>query len=344
MSILPKPGDHPSVKPRKIGVMIANLGTPDATDYRSMRRYLNEFLSDKRVIDYPSWKWQPILQGIILTIRPKRSGAAYDSIWDHENNESPLMGITRRQSDKIKARMQTTHGDKVVVDFAMRYGNPSIQSVMQKLFDQGCDRIVFFPRYPQYAAPTTATANDQAFRALMQMNWQPAFRTVPYYFEHPAYISALGNSITEGLKTKPKPTKLVLSYHGVPLRYLTEGGDPYHCQCHKTSRLLQEHLKLDPNFIDTAFQSKFGPEEWIGPATVDHVAELAKQGHKSIAIAAPAFSSDCVETLEEIEEEIRESFEHAGGENFNYIPCLNDRDDHIDALTKILENEMKGWI
>ncbi len=344
MSIMPLPKDHPKVKPKKVGVIIANLGTPDATDYWSMRRYLNEFLSDKRVVDLPNWKWQPILQGIILTFRPKKSGEAYASIWDNENDESPLLGITRKQSIALSERFKKTHGDNVIVDFAMRYGNPSADSVIQKMHDQGCDRIVFFPLYPQYAAPTTATANDQAFRSLMKMNWQPAFRTVPAYFENDHYLDALAASLKEGIAaSKVKPTKLVLSYHGVPLRYLME-GDPYHCQCHKTSRLVAERAGFDADFIETAFQSKFGREEWVGPATVDFVAELAKAGHKSIAIAAPAFSSDCVETLEEIQEEIFESFEHAGGEHFNYIPCLNDRSDHIEALAKILENELAGWV
>ncbi len=344
MSIMALPKDHPTIKPRKIGLMIVNLGTPDATDYKSMRRYLNEFLSDKRVIDYPSWKWQPILQTIILTKRPKSSGEAYESIWDHQKNESPLMGITRNQTQKIAKIMRDRYDDQVVVDFAMRYGNPSISSVMQKLFDEGCDRIVFFPLYPQYAAPTTATANDQAFRALMKMNWQPSLRSVPYYFENPLYLEALGNSIVEGLRDAEDATKLVFSYHGVPTRYLTEGGDPYHCQCQKTTRLIAEQLNYDPDFVATAFQSKFGPEEWVGPATVEYVAELAKQGHKSIAIVAPAFSSDCVETLEEIQEEIKDAYMEAGGEKFHYIPCLNDRDDHIEALVDIAENEMKGWV
>ncbi len=344
MSITEIPKDHPEIKQRKTGIVIANLGTPDATDYRSMRRYLNEFLSDKRVIDYPSWKWQPILQGIILTVRPRKSGAAYDSIWDKEHNESPLMVITRRQCAKIAEAAKAEFGEKVVVDFAMRYGNPSIESVMQKLFDQGVDRVLFFPLYPQYAAPTTATANDQAFRALMKMNWQPYIRTVPAYFEEPLYIKALANSIEQGLRAAKDATKLVFSYHGVPTRYLTQGGDPYHCQCQKSTRLIQEYLKLDPDFVQTTFQSKFGPEEWVGPASVEYVAKLAEEGHKSIAIVAPAFSADCVETLEEIQEEIRDAFIEAGGEKFSYIPCLNDRDDHIEALMAVIGNEIQGWV
>lgn len=337
------PVDYSKDHPRKIGVLLANLGTPDGTDYKSMRRYLNEFLSDKRVIDYPSWKWQPILQGIILTVRPNKSGAAYKSVWNEELDEGPLLTITRNQSEKLADTLATDFGDQIIVNFCMRYGNPSTDAAIRRLQEQGCDRILFFPLYPQYAAPTTATANDHAFRTLMKMNWQPAFRTVPYYFEDDAYLNALANSVREAYAAMDiRPDHLVCSYHGVPLRYVTD-GDPYFHQCQKTTRLLSERLGWDQGHLITAFQSKFGPEEWVGPATVDHVAELAKQGKKSIAIIAPAFSADCLETLEEIREEIRESFEHAGGETFTYIPCLNDRDDHIAALAGIIKNELKGW-
>jgi ferrochelatase len=335
---------HPPIKQLKVGVLIANLGTPDATDYWSMRRYLNEFLSDRRVIDYPRWKWQPLLQLIILTTRPSKSGAAYRSIWNTEKDESPLLTITRSQKDKISAVMQKEYGDKVIVDFCMRYGNPSTKSVIKKMKDQGCDRIVFFPLYPQYAAPTTATANDAAFHALMDMKWQPYIRTVPAYFDQPNYIKALADSVrTAYAKLDRKPDILVTSYHGVPLRYLTE-GDPYHCQCQKTTRLLKEELKWADTDIKVTFQSKFGPEQWIEPYTVDEVARLAQAGKKNIAIIAPAFASDCVETLEEINEEIKESFEAAGGESFTYIPCLNDSDTHIDVLVNVLTKEMSGWV
>lgn len=336
--------DHPAVAPPKVGVLLANLGTPDATDYWSMRRYLNEFLSDKRVIDYPAWKWQPILQGIILTVRPSKSGEAYRGIWNNELDESPLLTTTRSQTQKVANILNEKYGDQVVVDFCMRYGNPSTDSVIRRMHEQGCEKIVFFPLYPQYAAPTTATANDQAFRTLMKMNWQPAFRTVPAYFDHPSYIDVLANSIKEAYEPlETRPDHLVVSYHGVPERYLL-AGDPYHCQCQKTTRLLAEKLGWDKSHFITTFQSKFGPEKWVGPATVDEVARLAEEGKKNIAIVAPAFSSDCVETLEEIQEEIYESFEEAGGETFTYIPCLNDRDDHISVLVEILENEMSGWV
>lgn len=336
--------DHPAIPPARIGVVLANLGTPDATDYWSMRRYLNEFLSDRRVIDYPRWKWQPILQLMILSKRPFTSGAAYRGIWNNEANESPLLTTTRAQAAAVAERMAALHGDRVVVDFAMRYGNPSTPSVIARLKAQGCERIVFFPLYPQYSAPTTATANDQAFRALMEMNWQPSIRTVPAYFEHPLYIEALARSVERAYAgLAERPDVLVTSYHGVPERYLRE-GDPYHCQCWKTTRLLRERLGWGPDEIVVAFQSKFGPEEWVKPYTVEEVARQAAAGRKRIAVIAPAFSSDCVETLEEINEEIRESFVHAGGQAFTYIPCLNAEPDHVDMMMAVLEREMAGWI
>ena len=338
------PADHPPVAAAKVGVLIANLGTPDATDYWSMRRYLNEFLSDKRVIEWPSLVWQPILQAIVLTKRPFSSGEAYRGIWNNEADESPLLTITKAQTEKLRQRFAAKYGEDVVVDFCMRYGNPSTPSVIQKLKDQGCERIVFFPLYPQYAAATTATANDQAFRALMQMRWQPYIRTVPAYYDHPLYTEALAQSIERAYAALPeKPSKLVASYHGIPQSYFKK-GDPYHCTCQKTSRLLRERLGWDKDALDTTFQSRFGPEEWLQPYTVEHVARLAEQGHKNIAIFAPGFSADCVETLEEINEEIKESFEHAGGEHFHYIPCLNDDDAHVDMMVAVLERELGGWI
>lgn len=310
------PADHPAVKFGKVGVLLANLGTPDAYTYWPMRRYLNEFLSDRRVIDYPAWKWQPILQAIILTKRPFSSGAAYRSIWNEDRGESPLMTITREQTAALAAELASRFGDRVLVDFCMRYGNPSTKSKVREMVAAGCDRLLFFPLYPHYAGATTATANDQFFRALMDETWQPASRTVPAYFDHPDYVDALARSIEAayaGLETRPD--MLVCSYHGMPERYLTQ-GDPYHCQCVKTTRLLKERLGWEEDRITTTFQSRFGPEEWLKPYTVDHVAELARRGKKRIAVIAPAFSADCIETLEEINEEIRESFEAAGGELF----------------------------
>ena len=338
------PADHPPQPEARVGVLIANLGTPDATDYRSMRRYLGEFLSDKRVIDYPAWKWQPILQGIILTIRPFKSGKNYRKIWNKERDESPLMTITRAQSEALAARLKTRFGDRVMVDFAMRYGNPSTKAKVAEMVKSGVDRLCFFPLYPQYSGPTTATANDQMFRALMGETWQPALRTVPAYYDRPSYIEALAISVEQAFPTEAEaPDVLVCSYHGVPERYLTQ-GDPYHCQCQKTTRLLRERLGWTEKQVITTFQSKFGPEEWLKPYTVEEVARLARAGTTRIAVMAPAFSSDCLETLEEINEEIRESFEHAGGEAFTYLPCLNSDEAHIAMLEEIVVENLAGWL
>lgn len=337
--------DHPAILPEKVGVLLANLGTPDNYDYWSMRRYLNEFLSDQRVIDYPKWKWQPILQTVVLGKRPFSSGAAYKSIWNEEAGESPLMTITKAQAAAITEAMKQRYGDSVVVDFCMRYGNPSTQERLKALIAKGCRRILFFPLYPQYAGATTATANDQFFRALMEEKWQPAARTVPAYFDRADYIGALAQSVERAYAAMDQaPDVLVASYHGLPVRYLTEGGDPYHCQCQKTTRLLRERLGWDKDKAITTFQSRFGPEEWLQPYTVEEVARLAKAGKKRIAVIAPAFSADCIETLEEINEEIRESFLEAGGESFSYIPCLNDDAAHIAALSEIIAENLGGWI
>ncbi|MFS4581597.1 ferrochelatase [Phaeobacter sp. C3_T13_0] len=338
------PADHPKIAPAKVGVLLANLGTPDDYSYWPMRRYLSEFLSDKRVIDYPAWKWQPLLQLIILAKRPFTSGAAYKSIWNHEQGESPLMTISKDQTAAMSKALQTRYGAKVMVDFCMRYGNPSTKSKVREMIAAGCQKILFVPLYPQYAAATSATANDQFFRALMDETWQPAARTVAPYFDDPAYIDALAQSVEKSYAAADKkPDILVVSYHGMPKRYLMQ-GDPYHCHCQKTTRLLKERLGWADTEITTTFQSVFGPEEWLKPYTVDHVATLAKEGKKNIAVIAPAFSADCIETLEEINEEIRESFEHAGGEEFLYIPCLNDGAEHIDALSGVIERNLKGWL
>ena len=336
--------DHPAVPKAKIGVLLANLGTPDNYDYWSMRRYLNEFLSDRRVIDYAPWKWQPLLQLIILTKRPFTSGKNYKSIWNHEAGESPLMTITKAQTAAIAQQMQETYGDQVMVDFCMRYGNPSTTSKVRAMVAAGCSKILFVPLYPHYAGATSATANDQFFRALMKETWQPTARVMDPYFEHPSYIEALAQSVERAYATADeRPDVLVCSYHGMPKRYLMQ-GDPYHCQCQKTTRLLRERLGWAPEQIVTTFQSVFGPEEWLKPYTVDHVADLAREGKKRIAVIAPAFSADCIETLEEINEEIKESFEEAGGESFTYIPCLNDDPAHISALSGLIGENLHGWV
>ncbi|MDB9944874.1 ferrochelatase [Ascidiaceihabitans sp.] len=336
--------DHPKVKKPKVGILLSNLGTPDNYDYWSMRRYLGEFLSDRRVIDYSPWLWQPLLQLIILTKRPFSSGAAYKSIWNEEANESPLLTITKAQTAKIKTAMQARYGDDVMVDFCMRYGNPSTKSKVREMTEAGCQKILFFPLYPQYAGATSATANDEFFRALLEETWQPTARTVQPYFDDPVYIDALAQSIEKAYAgLEKRPDLLICSYHGVPKRYLMQ-GDPYHCHCQKTTRLLKERLGWDDTEIKTTFQSKFGPEEWLQPYTVKEVARLAEAGTKNIAVCAPAFSADCIETLEEINEEIFESFEHAGGESFTYIPCLNDDDAHIKALGTVIERNLQGWL
>ncbi len=339
------PADHPKVARGKTGILLANLGTPDHYSYWPMRRYLNEFLSDRRVIDYAPWKWQPLLQLIILTKRPFTSGEAYKSIWNHDKGESPLMTITKDQTAKFADLMAARHGDRVMVDFCMRYGNPSTESKVREMVKAGCERILFFPLYPQYAGATSATANDQFFRALMKETWQPASRTIEPYYDDPRYIDALANSVEEAYgQLEKRPDILVVSYHGMPLRYLMQ-GDPYHCQCAKVTRLLKERLGWKDTDLVTTFQSKFGPEDWLQPYTVEEVARLASEdGKKNIAVIAPAFSADCIETLEEINEEIKESFEEAGGEHFTYIPCLNDRDDHIQVLADIATENLQGWL
>jgi ferrochelatase len=338
------PADHPPVPAARVGVILVNLGTPDATDYWSMRRYLDEFLSDRRVIDYPRWLWQPLLQGVILTKRPFTSGANYRKIWNRERDESPLLTITRDQAAAVAAGMAERHGGRVLVDFAMRYGNPSTRSVIGRLRDAGCERLVFFPLYPQYSAPTTATANDEAFRALMELRWQPAIRTVPAYHDHPLYIEALARSVEAAFGgLERRPDVVVTSYHGMPERYLRE-GDPYHCQCRKTTRLLRDRLGLGAEEMVVTFQSRFGREEWLKPYTVEEVARLAAAGKRRIAVLAPAFSADCVETLEEINGEIRDAFVAAGGEEFVYIPCLNAEPPHVEMMLAILDRELAGWV
>ena len=342
---MPDPNTQQSAeKPEKIGVILANLGTPDATDYWPMRRYLSEFLSDRRVVDYSPWLWQPLLQTVILSTRPFKSGAAYRCIWNNEANESPLLTITREQTTAVATRLADLYGPQVKVDFCMRYGNPSTTSKVQAMLDEGCRKILFFPLYPQYAGATTATANDQFFRALKALVWQPTTRTVAPYFDDPAYIDALAESVRRAYSTaKSKPEILVVSFHGLPKRRVTE-GDPYFDHCQKTTLLLKQRLGWDDDQITMTFQSRFGPEEWLQPYTVQEVAHLARAGKKSIAVIAPGFAADCIETLEEINEEICESFVAAGGKEFSYIPCLNDDPGHIDALIQIIDRNLTGWV
>ncbi|MCC0027654.1 MAG: ferrochelatase [Zhengella sp.] len=338
----PLPADHPPVKIGKVGVLLVNLGTPDGTDYAPMRRYLKEFLSDKRVIEWPRALWYPILYGIVLNTRPKKSGAAYAEIWNKEKNESPLRTFTRAQGEKLAAALAAhTH---VQVDWAMRYGNPSIEEVTKRMIADGCERIVMFPLYPQYSATTTATVNDRFFEVMQGLRWQPAIRTVPPYHDEPVYIEALARSIETHLATLDfEPEKVIASYHGIPQSYFRK-GDPYHCHCHKTSRLLEKRLGWEKGRLMTCFQSRFGPEEWLQPYTDKTVEKLAKEGVKSIAVFNPGFVSDCLETLEEIAGEAGEIFHEAGGENFTHIPCLNDSEEGMAVIEALVRRELSGWI
>jgi ferrochelatase len=337
------PSDHPKVKAGKIGVLLVNLGTPDGTDFRSMRRYLREFLSDKRVIEWPRALWYPILYGIVLNTRPTKSGKAYDEIWNRELDESPLRTITRSQADKLAADLTDPDG-RLVVDWAMRYGNPSIPSRLEYLREQGCERLLVFPLYPQYSASTTATVNDVVFNELTKLRWQPALRTVPPYHDDPAYIDALAVSIEQSLASLDFEPELVLaSFHGIPQSYFKK-GDPYHCHCHKTTRLVRERLGWGEDKLKITFQSRFGPEEWLQPYTDKTVESLAKSGVKKLAIINPGFVADCLETLEEIAGEAGEIFEEHGGEHFAHIPCLNDSAEGMSVLKTIVERELSGWV
>jgi ferrochelatase len=336
------PADHPDVAHGRVGVLLLNLGTPDATDYWSMRRYLKQFLSDRRVIDEPRWKWWPILNLIILTVRPGPKGRDYASIWNNELNEGPLKTITRSQAEKLAKTL--SDNPSVVVDWAMRYANPSTASRIDALKAAGCDRILLVPLYPQYAAATTATAADEAFRHLMTMRWQPAVRVAPAWHDEPVYIEALAHSIRQSLATLDfEPERIVATFHGMPQKYL-EAGDPYHCQCLKTSRLLRERLGLDQARWVTSFQSRFGNDPWLKPYTDETIAGLARDGVKRIAVVAPGFSADCLETIEELGVENRDIFLENGGERFHYVPALNASDDGLRVIETIVRRELSGWL
>ena len=338
-----RPAEHPPVASGRIGVLLVNLGTPDATDYWSMRRYLKEFLSDRRVIEEGRIKWWLILNLIVLTIRPARKGRDYDTIWNRELNESPLKTITRAQAVKLGAAL-AGKSDRIIVDWAMRYGNPSIASRLDALQKAGCERILLFPLYPQYAAATTATVCDKTFDTLATMRWQPTLRVAPPYYDAPTYIEALACSIEAELSRLPfKPDVILASFHGVPKDFLLK-GDPYYCHCSKTARLLRDRLGLDEKQFALTFQSRFGRAEWLAPATDATVKELAQSGVKRMAIVTPGFAADCLETLEEIAVENAEIFKHNGGEEFAAIPCLNDSDVGMHMLESLATRELQGWI
>jgi len=337
-----RPAGHPQVSCGAVGVLLVNLGTPDATDARSVRRYLREFLHDKRVIEEDTITWKFVLNAIILPLRPGRKGLDYQKIWNNEKNESPLKTITRSQADKLATTL--AHGDRVVVDWAMRYGNPSMRARLAALMSQGCDRILVVPLYPQYAAATTATVCDEAFRALMKMRWQPALRVAPPYFDNPVYIDALATSLDAHLRTLPfAPEVILASFHGIPQDYFDK-GDPYYCHCVKTTRLLRERLRLDEDKLIMTFQSRFGRAEWLKPYTDATVKALAARGVKNLAVITPGFSADCLETLEEIAGENAEYFRHAGGKNFAAIPCLNDSEAGMRVIETVVRRELQGWV
>ena len=340
------PANHPRLAPRATGVLIVNLGTPEATDYWSMRRYLKEFLSDRRVIETPRLIWWPVLNLIILTTRPGKKGKDYETIWNRERNEGPLKTITRSQSEQLAARLSDAaamSGQRLVIDWAMRYGQPSIASRVQALQDQGCDRILIVPLYPQYSAATTATVGDKTFDALRAMRWQPAVRIAPPWHDDPVYIDALARSIEDGLsKLDFAPDVILASFHGVPRAYLDK-GDPYYCHCAKTTRLLRARLGMDESRLRMTFQSRFGPAEWIKPYTDETVKQLARDGVKKLAIVTPGFVADCLETIEEIGVENRDFFLENGGEKFARIDCLNDSAAGMDVIETVVRRELRGW-
>ena len=332
------PADHPPVRSGKIGVLIVNLGTPDGADAKSVKRYLGEFLSDKRVVEIPAIAWQPILRGIILNTRPKKSAHAYQQVWTEDG--SPLAAITKAQAEAMQKRL----GDGVTVDWAMRYGNPSIPERLTAMKDAGCERILLAPLYPQYCAATTATVVDKAGETLSKMRWQPSLRTLPPYHDDSLYIDALADDLARQLDALDfEPELLMLSFHGMPERTL-HLGDPYHCHCQKTARLLEARMNRPDLRFRTTFQSRFGRAKWLEPATDTVLAEEGAKGTRRIAIAAPGFSADCLETLEELAMQGRDQFREAGGENFAALSCLNTSEAGLTMLEGLLRRELAGWI
>jgi ferrochelatase len=330
------------IRPERIGVLLVNLGTPDSADTRGVRVYLKEFLSDPRVIEDQGLVWKLVLNGIILRTRPARKARDYQKIWNTEKNESPIKTITRAQSDKLTAAISDQ--DHIVVDWAMRYGNPSIASRIEALTAQGCDRLLVVPLYPQYSAATSATVCDEVFRVLAGMRAQPTLRVTPPYYDDPDYIEALALSINAHLKTLPfQPELIVASFHGMPKKYVDK-GDPYLAQCIATTEALRKRMGLDASKLLLTFQSRFGSDEWLQPYTDKTIEQLAKDGVRRIAVVTPGFSADCLETLEEIAQENAEIFKHNGGEQFAAVPCLNDSDAGMDVIRQLVLRELQGWI
>tara|TARA_B100000989_G_scaffold112956_1_gene82953 strand:+ start:784 stop:1785 length:1002 start_codon:yes stop_codon:yes gene_type:complete len=324
--------NHPQINFGKTGVLIINLGTPDSTSWLDIRKYLKEFLSDRRVIEVNPFLWRIILNVFILNLRPSKTAKAYKEIWMKDINKSPLLYFTELQAKKLNHKIGN---EKIIVDFAMRYGNPSIKSKLNFLKEQGCENIIILPLYPQYAAATTATVCDEVYRSLMKMRWQPSLQIIPHYESEPLYVDALVTSIKKKIsEINWKPDLIVASYHGIPQKYFDK-GDPYQCYCQKTTRLMNE--KFQEISIETTFQSRFGPDKWLTPYTDKTLENLPNKGKKSILMICPGFSSDCVETLEEINIQGRETFMSCGGKNFEFIPCLNDNPDHIYLLESLVK-------
>ena len=327
--------DHPNIKYGKTGLLLINLGTPDSTGWWDIRRYLKEFLSDRRVIEVNPILWKIILNLFILNLRPSKTAKAYKEIWMKKQNMSPLRYFTIMQTNKLSKKMESKD---LFIDFAMRYGSPSIKTKLEKLQKDGCEKIIILPLYPQYAAATTATVCDEVYRNLIRMRWQPSLQIIPHYESEPLYIDALANSLNKKISELSwKPDLVIASYHGIPQKYF-EKGDPYHCYCHKTSRLLSERFTKIP--IKTTFQSRFGPQAWLQPYTDKTLEVMPSEGKKNILVICPGFSSDCVETLEEISIQGRESFLSKGGKNFDLVPCLNDNEDHINLLKHLVEKHL----
>ncbi len=340
MAYLTEPG-YTHGTPEKTAILLVNLGTPDAPTAQAVRPYLKEFLSDPRVVEIPKAVWWLILNGIILNVRPKKSAAKYATVWMDEG--SPLRVYTAKQAAMLEGYLGDRTKAPFVVDYAMSYGKPSIASVMQKLKAQNCTRILVVPMYPQYASSSTGTVFDRVFAQVQQMRNTPAIRTIKHFHDDTNYIKALANSINEYWMKHGRPEKLLMSFHGVP-EYTLKKGDPYHCECHKTGRLLAQELGLDKTQYMVSFQSRFGKAEWIKPYTTATLLELGKQKTKRVDVVCPGFVADCLETLEEIAQEGKEDFQHAGGGEYHYIPCLNERGDWIHALTDMVLENLQGWL
>ncbi len=338
-----RPPEHPPVESGRIGVLLVNLGTPDAHDTAAVRRYLAEFLSDRRVIELTPWLWQPILRGIILRTRPARVAEAYHKVWFNETNESPLRYYTRRQAELLGERFGY-HDGRLLVGWAMRYGNPSIAEQIGALHKQGCERILIAPLYPQYSATATATVNDRVFETLKTMRWQPALRCLPPYYNHPAYIEAVAQTVEQHLAAdEHRPEVILASFHGLPQEYFDK-GDPYYCHCAKTTRLLRERLGLDEQQLRMTFQSRFGPKKWLQPYTAKTLKALAREGVRHLAVVMPGFAADCLETLEEMGMQNRDLFLGHGGNRYDVIPCLNDSEIGMHMLHTLVAQELSGWI